>query len=76
MIRITVEMVPKGVGEPRVIATAKIWNTGKGTESSGRYRAKFLSKNGRVWRESHVDGFSRLTCSVWLLIKRALENVK
>lgn len=76
MIRITVEMVPKGTGEPKVIATARIWNTGKGTVSKGEYKAKFLTVHGRTYRESYVHGFNRLTCSVWSLIKRALENVK
>lgn len=76
MIKITVELVPKGIGEARVIATARIRNTGKGTESSGEYKAEFLTVHGRTYRKSEVHNFNRLTCSVWSLIKKALENVK
>lgn len=76
MIKITVEMVPEGTGKPEVVGTATIHNTGKGTKSRGRYRAEFMGRSNRVHFKSEVCNFPRLSCGVWSLIKRALENVR
>lgn len=72
MIRVTVEMVSGGVGEPVVIGRAILWNTGKGTRARGSYDGMFWRKKRSVWRNSHIENFPRQRLSVWHLLYQLL----
>lgn len=76
MIRITVEMWPKGSeAHKRTIATAEIVNTGQGSDSRGEYRFQFNSVRSVV-ADGVVQDFPRNSKGVWYLIKRCLEQMK
>jgi len=76
MLRITVELVPRGCeANARVIARAAITNDGSGTVGRGNYCVA-LSCCGapeRTWRACRVEGFPRTRQNAWRLIRRALD---
>ena len=81
MIRVTVELVPGGVGEPQVLGTCIIYNDRDDTRRNharGSYGWRMISKSHRVTRESRVDtrivNYPRLNLPVWCLVKRVLEQ--
>lgn len=74
MIRVTVERIPFGVGEPEHLGTMEIANTGQGTPTQGKYRVRLSDKAGRPWREVHVEGFSRRWLLAWDLLYRVLRD--
>lgn len=68
MIRVTVELVPFGIGTPRVIGRAEIANDGTGTPTVGNYKARFFGKSNRLLREVHFEGFPRKKKNAWHLL--------
>lgn len=72
MIRITVEMVPGGVGEPVLLGRAIIANDGTGTKTRGNYRGTFWRKQRAPWRCTSVKNFPRQRDSVWHLLHQLL----
>lgn len=75
MIRVTVELVPHGIGTPVVIGSAKIYNDGTGTLTTGNYKGYLCGKNGRRLRhDMEVTNFKRKRENVWELIRRALDS--
>jgi len=83
MIRITVELVPFGTGDPVHLGTAIIANDGTGTHEFGNYDVR-LGKKGHdltasiwshPWRSGKVIGFPRKQLLGWDLVYRALRDV-
>ena len=77
MIRITIELLPRGdEALKRHLGTITIANTG-GTPTRGNYRAR-LSKRGRpnqVWKEGQITNFPRKRLGAYDLLYRALAAV-
>ncbi|MFK4136849.1 hypothetical protein ACI2KR_31980 [Pseudomonas luteola] len=74
MIRITIEMIPKGVGTPRHLGTINIANDGTGTPERGNYKVK-LAKFGKpegTWMRGVVKNFCRKTKGPYDLLLQAL----
>lgn len=74
MIRVTMELIPFGVGEPEHLGTMEIGNTGRGTPTRGKYRARLSDRAGRPWREAHVEDFPRRRLLAWDLLYRVLRD--
>lgn len=77
MIRVTVELIPKGdESRARKLATMEIANDATGTTEVGNYRgtlhAEYTPKEGRHGR---VLGFHRKRQSVWSLIGAFLKQL-
>ncbi len=75
MIRITVEMIPRGdESKKHTLAWMEIANDGKGGDLVGNYDAvlhgEYTSASGRKGR---VEGFNRQTQSVWSLVGAFLK---
>lgn len=69
MLRITLELLPKGdESKAKVIATGKITNTGtSGNDQLGNYKYELKSK-GRLWREGIFKYFPRKRYNIWMLL--------
>lgn len=83
MIRITIEMVPKG-DEHRAFVMAKghIYNAGTGSWARGNYGANiskvahFKALNGGGWwKQGKITDFPRTRLGVWDLLYRALREL-
>lgn len=75
MIRVTVELIPGGLGAPRHLGTARIANDGTGTAAVGHYTVT-LSQRGRpasVWKSGRVRHFPRRRLGAWDLLYLALD---
>ena len=78
MIRITVELCPKGdTSNPKLLGTAMIYNDLSGDLNNGNYNAIFYKKGFRkvVWKKGRVENFPRKKLLVWDLMYRALEDI-
>lgn len=76
MIRVTVELLPGGLGPAEHLGTAFITNDGTGTKTKGNYSV-WLSQRRRpntVWREGVVKGFRRKRFSSFHLLFLALKS--
>ena len=76
MLRVTIEIIPGGIGEPKHLGTIEIANDGTGTGDVGNYNAK-LSKFGRpkaAWRNARVEGFERRRLGAYDLLFRVLRH--
>lgn len=74
MLRVTVELVPFGVGKPQTIGTMIIGNDGSGTPTKGNYVYRINLERKRGWRGGKVKGFSRKRYNAWHLLKLILED--
>lgn len=81
MIKVTVELIPKGVGKPELLGIAHIFNDLSGDAETGNYGVILLkspkySKQPRVgvWKTGEVTGFPRQRLGPWDLLYRALKN--
>lgn len=81
MIRVTIEMVPKGDdARARILAQGVIVNDGTGTLADGSYRygiSRQAHKAGvdpGIWKEGAVGGFKRKRDNVWRLLALVLED--
>ena len=74
MIRVTVELIPYGVGKPRTLGTAVIANDGTGTPTRGNYVARFYNKRGRMWKTSTLRDWPRKRRIAWDLLRCLLQN--
>ncbi len=76
MIRITIELIPRGdVTQKRHLGTADIINDGTGTRGLGNYTVR-LSRRGQpnsIWKMGRVTGFKRLRYGAWDLLFLALS---
>lgn len=77
MIRVTVELVPRGdESRARILCRGLIVNDGSGTLRTGNYRFS-LSQQGRPnvqSREGEVKDFPRLSKNVWHLLRLVLNQ--
>jgi hypothetical protein len=74
MIRVTIEMIPGGVGEPRHLGTIEIANDETGTLDKGNYKVR-LAKFGKptgTWMRAVVTNFCRKTRGPYDLLLQAL----
>ena len=75
MIRITIEMLPKGdESRKRHLGTAVIGNDGTGTRTRGNYKIR-LSRRGQpdsTWKSGSLQGFPRTRLGPWDLLFLAL----
>ena len=75
MIRITIEMVPRGnEAKKYTMGSATITNDGTGTKTRGNYVFRQFSKTGRQLASVDVWDFPRGRMSVWYLLHWALNN--
>lgn len=76
MIRVTVELLPKGRGQPQHLGTMEITNDGTGNRSRGNYTYR-LSMRGKpevTLRAGAVKGFPRRALLAWDLLYRVLHD--
>ena len=80
MIRVTVELIPKGIGEPRMLGIATISNDGKRSQAMegrrGSYSvrlSKWTPKQNETWKRGRVDDFDRKKRGPWDLLYLALK---
>ena len=79
MIRVTVEMIPGGVGEPKLLGRTLIWNVG-GDAKRGEYQVAVGRKGAletrqifqKPTRRGRVRNYPRLSYNVWRLVARSL----
>ena len=75
MIRVTIEMVPKGdESRKRHLGTAIIANDGTGARGRGNYNVR-LSRRGSpdsTWKTARITGFRRLQHGAYDLLLLAL----
>lgn len=76
MIRVTIELVPHGIGTPRSKGELRIANDGTGTDRIGNYNVKLVGGNGRVLTEARVEGFARKSRAAWELTLEALRAIE
>lgn len=78
MIRVTVELVPYGIGEPRVIGQAIIANDLDDTLATdgkkGSYTFRIDTTRKNAWRTGRVRNFPRKSLNAWHLLARCLEE--
>lgn len=76
MLRITIELVPRGIEEKaRVIARGIIYNAATGSRLRGNYQAIFggsTKRGGSTY--ANVTGFKRRSRGPWILLREALKN--
>ena len=68
MIKITIELVPHGIGEPRHLGILVICNTGEGSKTRGDYNYRISNKAGSSWRNGSIENFPRKRLLVWDLL--------
>lgn len=80
MLRIRIELVPHGIGEPRLLREIHIANDGSGDEQIGNYAAR-ISKRGKPmdstipYQPKVVEGFLRQRYNELHLLKRVLNKL-
>jgi hypothetical protein len=77
MIRITVELVPKGDNsKARKLWQALIGNDATGTMTRGNYRYTLSRRGaaGSVWKAGRIYDFPRKDLGVWDLMYRVLKD--
>jgi len=75
LIRVKVELDKGGFGtdiEPR--GEIHIRNTGEGQGNYHTYEAKFLDRNGRVFRKARIENWPRERQSIWKLLERVMDT--
>jgi hypothetical protein len=75
MIRITAELIPYGVGNPKPLGTLDIANDGTGSLCLGNYRIRLRDRRGRIRRRGKIESFKRLEKGVWELTLQALQEI-
>lgn len=85
MLRVTVELIPYGIGEPEVIGTVLIGNDGTSQDPArGNYIARSFRRGKKLdrWtdkgivRETTVQNYARLSLPVWTLVAKVLAGMK
>lgn len=73
-VRVTIELIPKGIGEPKRLGTIDIINDRTGDRSRGNYTARMYDRGGRLWRTVRVEGFPRRQLLGFDLVFRVLDK--
>lgn len=77
MIRVVVELLPKGREEcRRTLATMEITNTGEGSRTRGFYRVCRIGKTGQRGARGEVSNHPREAASVWDLVEKAIAATR
>lgn len=74
MIRITAELIPFGLGEPKELGFIEIVNDGTGSLSVGNYNVFLKGTGGGIKRRGRVERFPRASQGVWDLLYLSLQN--
>jgi hypothetical protein len=75
MIRVTVELIPWGIGEPKKLGVMHISNDGTGSKDRGNYIAHVFRKGSKaVARTGEVKNYPRLSYNIWRLVFRCLKS--
>lgn len=79
MVRITIELLPGGVGEPILLGEAFISNDLTGDLKTGNYNVRLMkspiyANSEGVWKRGRVEGFPRRRLGPWDLLYRALQD--
>lgn len=79
MIRVTIELIPFGIGKPKLLHVIDIANDGQGTAGVGSYKARRSRKGqptgiAQAWDEKVVTGFPRQRLNVLHLLHRTLNH--
>lgn len=79
MLRVTIELIPYGSGEPEHLGTAIISNNGTGTLLTGNYDVTLSMFNDpeKAWKQKKnaVKGFDRLKRGPWDLLYLCLKEL-
>lgn len=73
MIRVTVELIPWGIGTPRKLGELRIANVG-GSRTRGNYICRLFGKGGAEMGVERIENWPRLQRHVWDLVARALSH--
>lgn len=78
MIRVTLELIPGGVGEPERLGVIEIDNQiGRSIASGGKrgdYYYELQKKRRKVVMRGTISDFPRLSYHPWNLVKRILDH--
>lgn len=75
MIRVTIELVPGGIGKPQLLGVALIANSGESSDPKrGNYDAVFATRTGKTWKTARVEDYPRQAYQVWVLLHRLLKE--
>lgn len=83
MIRVTVELIPGGIGRPRLLGIAEISKDPVESETNttdgklGSYTitlSKWAPKQGELWKRGRVEGFDRKRRGAWDLLFLGLRD--
>lgn len=75
MIRVTIELIPYGVGKSKHLGTIDIANDGTGTKTKADYIVRGYNKAGAKWKTGKVLDFPRKKLLVFDLLYRALKDL-
>jgi hypothetical protein len=81
MIRVTLELVPGGVGEPEHLGTIEISNQIRRSMTNSRradYKYDLWKKRNRLsipWANGVIEDFPRLSYHPWNLIRAILNQI-
>lgn len=74
LVKITIELVTPGK-KTKMIASGRIWNTGKGTPTMGEYGYALSLERRKDRYVGTVHKFKRLRLNVWHLMYKVLWDV-
>lgn len=76
MLRITIELIPFGLGKPQHLGTLHLANDGTGTQDRGNYDGTLFTKTGAKMpqRVVRVEDWPRQSRPVWELVIEALQS--
>jgi hypothetical protein len=75
VIRVTIELVPGGVGKPQLLGVAVIANDGTSRDPKrGNYDAVFATRTGKTWKTARTEHYPRQAYQVWVLLQRLLNH--
>jgi hypothetical protein len=75
MIRVTIELVPGGIGKPQLLGVAIIANSGESKDPArGNYDAVFATRTGKTWKAARVEDYPRQAYQPWVLLYRLLRE--
>ena len=75
MIRVTIELIPLGIGKAKHLGTIDIANDASGTMTTGNYRYSASNKAGGKYKSGNVKGFPRKRLLAYDLLYRCLKDM-
>jgi len=78
MIKISIELIPLGIyyNQAKTLGVIKICNKSGHPDhpKKGNYKVDFYDKAGKKFKTVRVDNWSRLSNSIWKLLKTVFER--